>query len=85
MSASTASLVFVSSGEGACAPLAASHAAAIPTLSFNSTTMRSAVFFPMPLVFESAAISPATTQALKLVTVVPLSTSSAVFGPMPLT
>jgi hypothetical protein len=47
--------------------------------------MRSAVFLPMPLIFESAAMSPATTQALKLDTVVPLRTSRAVLGPMPLT
>ena len=65
--------------------LAASHAAATPTLSFSSTTIRSAVFFPMPLTFESDATSPATTFALNDATLDPLSTSSAVFGPMPLT
>ena len=83
--ASTASFTLVCSAVGALAALAASQAAAMPTLSFSSTMMRSAVFFPMPFVFASAAASPRTTQALKFATVVPLSTSSAVFGPMPLT
>ena len=47
-----------SSGVGACAALAASHAAAMPTLSFSSTMIRSAVFLPMPLVFASSPKRP---------------------------
>ena len=61
----------------------AQHAAATPNLSFNSRIIRSAVFFPRPLIFEIAATSEFTTAALKLVTLIPLKTASASFGPIP--
>ena len=47
--------------------------------------MRSAVFFPRPLIFEIAAVSEFTTAALKFATLIPLKTESASFGPIPLT
>lgn len=45
--------------------------------------MRSAVFFPMPLVFERSVESPATTADLKEETGMPLRTARAMDGPMP--
>ena len=68
-----------------CTGATADRFAATPTLSFNSRTIRSAVFFPTPLIFESDVTSLLTTAALKLLTLIPLNTASASFGPIPLT
>ncbi len=63
--------------------LAASQAAATPSLSFNSRTMRSAVFLPRPLILESAATSEFTTALLKLVTLIPLKNRERELWPDP--
>src|SRR6185312_538198 len=83
--ASTASLMRCSSVDNPCFALAASHAPAMPILSFNSTTMRSAVFLPTPEILESDLRSPLATAPRKAVTLMPLRTFNAVLGPMPLT
>src|SRR5437588_3787786 len=56
-----------------------------PTPVVVGVSIRSAVFFPSPLIFEIAAISELTTAVLKFVTLIPLRTANASFGPIPLT
>ena len=51
----------------------------------SSTTMRSAVFLPMPGMRVSAVTSPACTSRANSSTLTPDSTASAIFAPMPLT
>jgi hypothetical protein len=63
--AKTASFARSCSGVGAWAPLATSQAAATPSLSLRSRTIRSAVFLPSPLIFESDATLEFTTALLK--------------------
>ena len=57
----------------------------VPTLSFNSTTMRSAVFLPTPEICDKALTSPLATAPRKDVAFMPLKMFKAIFGPMPLT
>ena len=47
--------------------------------------MRSAVFLPTPEICDRALTSPLATAPRNAVTLIPLSTLSAIFGPMPLT
>ena len=51
----------------------------------SSTTMRSAVFLPMPGMRVSAVMSPVCTRRAKSSTLAPDSTASAILAPMPLT
>ena len=54
-------------------------------MSFNSSTIRSAVFLPMPLMLERRFTSPVPTASLNDATSIPLRTFSASRGPMPVT
>ena len=49
----------------------------------SSTTMRSAVFFPMPGIRVSAVTSPACTRRANSSTLAPERIASAIFAPMP--
>ena len=53
------------------------------TLSFNSTTIRSAVFFPRPWAFESIATSPLAIETFRVGRESDPRRLSAILGPMP--